>query len=277
MTILCQALGFSRCGYYAWLGRPESLHSQKDRRLSVQVKESFARSRGTYGSPRIHRDLVEGNERVGIKRVGRLMREHGLRARVRKRFKNTTQSDPAMPTAANLLNQDFTAERPNQRWVADTTELLTDCGKIYLAVVMDLYSRFVVGWSLSKNNDRHLAIAATQAALLRRNPEAGLVFHSDRGSTYASHEHRLLLDRQNVVCSMSGTGNCFDNAAMESWFSTFKFEVGAKFIDLEDAKRKVFDYCEMFYNQRRRHSTLGYTSPAAWERHHPLIATVKAA
>jgi putative transposase len=243
----------------------------------VLVKESFLRSRGTYGSPRIHRDLVEGQERVGIKRVGRLMRDNGLRARIRKRFKHTTQSDPTLPTAENLLQQDFTAERPNQRWVADTTELLIDSGKIYLAVVMDLYSRFVVGWSLSGHNDRHLVMAATQAALMRRDPDFGLVFHSDKGSTYASHEHRFLLDQYGVVCSMSGTGNCFDNAPMESWFSTLKIELGEKFIDLEDAKRKVFDYSEVFYNQRRRHSSLGYVSPAAKERSYQQLVLDKAA
>jgi transposase InsO family protein len=241
------------------------------------IKESFTQSRGTYGSRRVHRDLVEAKERVGIKRIGRLMRENGLRARMRKRFKHTTQSDPTLPAASNLLEQDFTAERPNQRWVADTTELLIDSGKIYLAVVMDLFSRFVVGWSLSKHNDRYLVMATTQAALMRRYPKGGLVFHSDRGSTYASHEHRHLLDQYGVVCSMSGTGNCFDNAPMESWFSTLKIELGEKFIDLEDAKRKVFDYSEVFYNQRRRHSTLGYVSPAAKERNYQDTVLAKAA
>lgn len=266
MSLLCRAIGFTRSGYYAWRARPESKHAQDDRRLAVKVKESFAQSRGTYGSPRIHRELTLRNEHVGIRRIGRLMRENNLRARGRKRFKNTTQRDPTLPAAPNLLNQDFTAERPNQRWVSDTTELLMDYGKLYLAVVMDLYSRIVVGWSLSRYNDRHLVIAATLEALLKRQPSKGLLSHSDQGSPYASKDHRDLLDHYGVVCSMSGSGNCFDNAAMESWFSTLKFELGEHFVDQADAKRKLFEYIEAFYNQKRLHSSLEYMSPAAKER-----------
>jgi putative transposase len=277
LRVLCRAIGFTCSGYYAWRRRPESKHAQDDRRLTMKVKESFVQSRGTYGSPRVHRALRNKNERVGIRRVSRLMRESDLRARGRKRFKNTTQRDPTLPAAPNLLQQDFTAERPNQKWVEDTTELLVDHGKIYLAAVMDLYARSIVGWSLSLHNDRHLVIAAKHKALLRRQPEKGLVSHSDQGSTYASKDHRDLLKHHDVICSMSGSGNCFDNAVMESWFSTLKFELGEHFIDMEDAGRKLFEYIEAFYNQERLHSSLGYVSPATKERQYNDTAQALAA
>lgn len=266
LGMLCRTFGLTRKGYYAWRKREESRHSRDDRRLALMIKEVHKHSRGTYGSPRIHRELKNRNEQVGIRRVRRLMRENGLWGRGRKRFKHTTKPDPTLPTAPNLLQQNFKAKRPNQKWVEDTTELLLDQGKLYLAVVMDLYARFIVGWALSRTNDRHLVIAAKHASLLRRRPEAGLISHADRGSTYASHDHRALLDRYQVVCSMSGTGNCFDNAAMESWFATLKLELGEKFIDEEDARSKLFDYIEVFYNQQRMHSSLDYLSPVEKER-----------
>jgi putative transposase len=266
LRILCGTFGLTRTGYYAWLKRGESKHSRDDQRLALIVKEVHQQSRGTYGSPRIHRELKHRSEQVGIRRVRRIMRENGLFGRGRKRFKNTTRPDPTLPAAPNRLQQDCESEWPNQKWVEDTTELLLDHGKIYLAVVMDLYARFIVGWALSRSNDRHLVIAAKHAALLRRQPGAGLISHMDRGSTYASRDHRSLLDRYQLVCSMSGTGNCFDNAAMESWFATLKLELGEKFIDEEDARRKLFDYIEIFYNQQRLHSSLDYRSPAEKER-----------
>ena len=263
---LCGVLSVSRAGYYAWCTRPESKHSRDARRLEVQVRAAHEAGRKYYGSPRVQAELSAQGIHVGRNRVIRLMREQGLRARTRRRFKCTTNSDPALPVAPNLLNRDFTAERPNQRWVGDTTELLVPGGKIFLAVILDLFSRFVVGWALSAANDRHLALAALDMAIRRRCPKAGLLAHSDRGSPYASEDYQKELDAHGIVCSMSRSGNCLDNAAMESWNSSFKSEPGEEFESPADANEKVFDYIEVFYNQKRRHSSLGYLSPAGFER-----------
>ena len=175
-------------------------------------------------------------------------------------------SNHGYPVAANLLAQRFVADSPNQRWVGDTTELLVDGGKIYLAAILDLYSRFIVGWALSAVNNRYLVIKALEMALKRPCPEAGLIHHSDRGSPYASEDYQKLLGRHGITCSMSRRGNCYDNAAMESWFSTLKAELGERFQDPFRAKEKLFDYIEVFYNQTRRHSALDYESPAEYER-----------
>jgi transposase InsO family protein len=265
----CRVLGVSRSGYYAWRRRPESRRSREDRRLGVLVGEAHERSRRTYGSPRVHAELAEQGERVSRKRVVRLMQEQNLRARVRRRFKHTTDSDHPLPVAPNLLDRRFEAEQPNQRWVGDTTELLIgDTGKLYLAAIVDLFSRLVVGWALSAVNDRHLVLRALEMALRRRCPDAGLLHHSDRGSPYASEDYQKVLDAHGITCSMSRRGNCIDNAAMESWFSTFKSELGERFESYAAAKEKAFDYIEVFYNQSRRHSALGYQSPAEFERSH---------
>ena len=195
------------------------------------------------------------------------MQHEGLRARVRKRFKNTTNSNHDQPVAANILDRNFDADAPNQRWVGDTTEMLTTSGaKFYLAAIIDLYSRFCVGWAVSAVNDRHLTMRALEAAIRRRCPEAGLLHHSDQGSTYASEDYQDLLAAHGIECSMSRRGNCLDNAAMESWFSTVKFELGETFESIHRGKEQLFDYIEVFYNQRRRHSALDYVSPARYER-----------
>jgi len=231
------------------------------------VRASFDGSRHNYGSPRVHADLIEQRVRVSRKRVVRLMQEERLKARVRKRYKHTTMSDHDQPIAANLLAQTFDADRPNQRWVGDTTEfVIGTSGKLYLAVILDLFSRFVVGWAVSAVNDRHLTIKALEMALKRRCPGIGLLHHSDQGCTYASEDYQTLLDVHGIVCSMSRRGNCYDNAVMESFFSTVKSELGDQFASNGDAKMELFDYIEVFYNQRRRHSTLGQISPAAFER-----------
>ena len=264
---LCRALDVAPSGYYAWSRRPESARAARDRQLKVLVRTSFAASKQRYGSPRIHEDLLEQRERVSRKRVIRLMQEDGLKARVRKRFSCTTMSDHDQPVAANLLDRQFTAERPNQRWVGDTTEfVIGESGKLYLAAILDLYSRFIVGWALSAVNDRHLTIKALEMALKRRCPDAGLLHHSDQGCTYASEDYQAILDRRGITCSMSRRGNCYDNAVMESFFSTVKSELAERFASFGEAKMELFDYIEVFYNQRRRHSTLGQISPAAYER-----------
>jgi transposase InsO family protein len=265
---MCDRLGVSSSGFYAWRKRAPSTRAKKDEQLKVLIKASFDESRKTYGSPRIHEDLRDDHgEKVGRNRVIRLMQEEGLRARARKRFKCTTMSDHDQPIAANLLGREFTADAPNQRWVGDTTEMLTVNGaKFYLAAIVDLYSRFCVGWTLSAVNDRHLTMRALEAAIRRRCPSAGLLHHSDQGSTYASEDYRDLLEANGITCSMSRRGNCLDNAAMESWFSTVKFELGETFESIGRARDLLFDYIEVFYNQRRRHSTLDYVSPARYER-----------
>ena len=267
LTKLCRWLGVTRSGFYAWCQRPESPRTREDRRLKVLVRASFAASKQRYGSPRVHEDLIEQDEHVSRKRIIRFMQEDGLVARVRKRFKCTTMSDHDQPVAANLLDRRFEAPAPNQRWVGDTTEfVIGSSGKLYLAVILDLFSRFVVGWALSAINDRHVTIKALAMALKRRCPDAGLLHHSDQGCTYASEDYQAVLEANGITCSMSRRGNCYDNAVMESFFSSVKSEVADRFDSCGEAKMELFDYIEVFYNQRRRHSTLGQISPAAFER-----------
>ena len=268
LTVLCRCLRVSPSGFDAWYARPESAHTRTDRQLRILVQASFEKSRQRYGSPRIHADLAEQDVRVSRKRVVRLMRAEGLKARVRKRFKRTTMSDHDQPVAANVLNQEFTADAPNQRWVGDTTECLVgeSGSKLYLAAILDLFSRFVVGWAVSAVNDRHLVIRALEMALKRRGPSTGLLHHSDQGSPYASEDYQTILDGRGITGSMSRRGNCYDNAVMESFFSTIKSELGERFEGYGVAKEELFDYIEVFYNQQRRHSTLGQISPAAFER-----------
>jgi len=273
---MCRRLGVSRTGFYAWRKRPESKRAKADQRLAVLVRAAHEESRRCYGSPRLVRELRGHGERVGRKRVRRLMVQEGLKARVRRRYKCTTMSDHNQPVAANLLARQFDADRPNQRWVGDTTELLVgDNGaKLFLAAILDLYSRFVVGWAVSAVNDRHLCLKALDMALRRRCPDAGLLHHSDQGSTYASEDYQKLLAAHGITCSMSRRGNCIDNAAMESWFSTLKCELGERFNSYARAKEELFDYIEAFYNRRRRHSSLDYLSPVDFEqrgRETPLV------
>ena len=267
ITRLCRCLGVTRSGFYAWQRRPESTHARDDRRLKVLVRVSFEESKHRYGSPRVHEDLLEQHEHVSRKRVVRLMQEEGLKARLRKRYKVTTMSDHDQPVAANLLDRQFTAETPNQRWVGDTTEFVVgSSGKLYLAAILDLFSRFTVGWAVSAVNDRHLAIKALEMALKRRCPTIGLLHHSDQGSPYASEAYQTILDAHRITCSMSRRGNCYDNAVMEAFFSSVKSELRERFDSCGEAKMELFEYIEVFYNQRRRHSTIGYISPAAYEQ-----------
>jgi putative transposase len=260
-------LRVTRSGFYAWCERPPSAHAATDARLRVKVRTFFEASRRRYGSPRILRDLDDDGESVSRKRVVRLMQEEGLVARARKRFKRTTMSDHDQPVAANVLDRQFVAAAPNRRWVGDTTEfVIASSGKLYLAAILDLYSRFIVGWAVSAVNDRHLTLKALQMALKRRCPDAGLLHHSDQGCTYASEDYQAVLTSHGITCSMSRRGNCYDNAVMESFFATVKSEEGEHFESCGDAKMALFDFIEVFYNQRRRHSTLGQISPAEFER-----------
>jgi transposase InsO family protein len=241
----------------------------RDGQLRVQIRASHSASRGRYGRPRVWKDLHEAGELVSEKRVGRLMREEGLRARVRKRFRSTTMSEDDQPVAANVLDRQFEAERPNQRWVGDTTEFVVGgTAKLYLAAILDLFSRFIVGWALSAVNDRRLTLKALEMAVQRRCPDEGLLHHSDRGCTYTCEDYQVMLARHGIVCSMSRQGECHDNAVAESFFASVTKELGDRFPSYGEAKMAVFDYIEVFYNQRRRHSTLGQISPAAFEARH---------
>jgi len=267
ITVLCRMLKVSRAGFYAFVDRPPPARAVEDKKLAVLVREAHEKSRTTYGSPRVHAELAATHGvYVSRKRVIRLMQQQGLKARVRKRFKCTTNSNHDQPVAANLLARNFEADRPNQKWVGDTTELVTGNGKLFLAVILDLFSKYVVGWSLSPVNDRHLTLAALKRALVQRCPGVDLLHHSDQGSTYASEDYQDVLEKHGITCSMSRRGEVLDNAAMESWNSTFKFECGERFDNNEIAEAKTFDYIEVFYNRQRRHSAIGMVSPAEFEK-----------
>ena len=266
VKVMCRVLKVSRAGYYAWKKREESQRAAEDRRLGEIIRKSHEQSRKNYGSPRIHADLRRKGERIGRKRVMRLMRAQGLHGRMRRSFKRTTDSNHDQPIAPNLLDQNFTATAPNEIWVGDVTYLRTPDGWLYLAVILDLYARMVVGWAVSASNDHRLVLAALNQAVQHRQPEAGLVHHTDRGSTYASGDYQEFLENHGFTCSMSRKGNCYDNAAMESWFSTLKAELGEDYASREAAVRALFDYIEVFYNGQRLHSTLGYLSPREFER-----------
>ncbi len=263
---LCQALSVSRAGYYAWRERPLSPRALEDTRLRVLVRQFHVASKMAYGTPRLLRDLRDVGEYVSGKRVARLMRAEGLRARPKKWFRRTAVPPNEQPVAPNLLDRDFTAANPNERWVSDTTEFIAGGTRFFLAAVLDLYSRFAVGWAVSTVNDRHLTTRAFEAAWKRRCPGVGLMHHSDQGSPYTAEDYQRALSQRGIVVSMSRRGNCYDNAVMESFFSTVKFELGEQFGSVSEGKDLLFEYIEVFYNQKRRHSTLGYVSPAEFER-----------
>jgi transposase InsO family protein len=248
VAVLCRLLAVSPSGYYATRGRPKSLHARRDEDLAKRVADAHRTSKRRYGSPRVHADLTAAGERVGRKRVARLMREKGLVARMRRRFRTTTDSKHDFPIAPNVVGRDFTANAPDQVWVTDITFLWTAQGWLYLAVILDLFSRRVVGWATSQNVDRHLALAALDTALTKRRPIAGLVHHSDRGSTYASSDYRKALDARGIECSMSRKGDCWDNAVAESFFATLRAELvdDEHYVSRAEATASIGDYIERF-------------------------------
>ena len=268
VSTLCRVLQVQRSGYYAWRDREESARSKDDRILAIEVAAVFAENKKRYGSPRVRRELRNRGRRVCRHRVARLMREQRLRARARRRFVRTTHSNPGQPTPPNVLDRKFTAEAPDRVWAGDVTYLPTREGWLYLAVLLDLYSRRVVGWAMSEHNDEALTLAALHMAIDHRQPESGLVHHSDRGTTYASGAYQDELAKRGFVCSMSRKGNCWDNAVVESFFSTLDIECenGDMFPSRAAARREVTDYILGFYNPTRLHSTLGYMSPMEYER-----------
>ncbi len=267
VRLMCRLLRVSASGYYAWRARPESSRTKSDRALMVEIRRVHQDSKGVYGSPRVHAELVAEGIRVGRHKVARLMRLARLRGCPRRRFRVTTQRDPAHAVAKNLLKQNFAAEAPNQRWVADITYIPTHQGWLYLAVVMDLYSRRIVGWSMSRWMSRRIVLAALRMAIGARQPEGSLIHHSDQGSQYTSDDFRDELARHGIDCSMSGAGNCYDNAAMESFFGLLKRERvnRVRYRTRDEARADVFDYIEVFYNRKRRHGYVGNISPADFE------------
>lgn len=265
--VLCHTLAVSRSGYYRWKTRSRPLRARQDEQLCVEIAAAHRRSRGTYGSPRIHRDLKAKGVRVGRKRVERLMRQRGLQGVPKKRFRVTTDSRHDLPVAANLLGRRFTAARADTAWVADITYVWTGEGWLYLAVLLDLFSRRVVGWAIRDTIDTPLVTQALDMALRARRPQPGWLHHSDRGCQYASHAYQARLKSAGALPSMSRVGDCWDNAVAESFFATIKRELidVARFQTRDSAARQICDYIETFYNRHRRHSSLDYRSPVEHE------------
>ena len=265
---MCGALEVSPSGYYAWINRPECRRNREDMRLVLEIKAVHRENRGTYGSPRIHAELKDRQLRHGKKRVARLMRENSIRAKQKKKFKATTDSKHCHPVSPNLLQRNFEADMPDRKWLADITYIPTREGWLYLAAILDLHSKIIVGWSMARRMTKRLVLEALEMAVGRRHPGSGLVHHTDRGSQYACADYQRALRSHGMICSMSRKGDCWDNAPMESWFHTLKTELvnHRDYQTRSQAKADIFDYIEVFYNRSRRHSALGYMTPAQYER-----------
>lgn len=270
---LCSALNVSTSGYYDWLDRPVSMTQRTNQRLSTKIRCFHQSSRQTYGSPRVHQDLLAAGERVSVNRVARLMKSAGIQSKMAKRFVITTNSKNTLLPAPDRLKRNFFTVKPNQKWVSDTTFIRTRQGWLYLAMILDLYSRQVIGWGMSDRNNTQLVVDALQMATVRRHcSKQAVIVHSDQGSTYASGEYQRLLRQNNMLASMSRKGECYDNAVAESFFSTLKAELvdDEDYRTREQAKQSLFEYIEVFYNRQRRHSYLGYVSPDEYERANAL-------
>jgi transposase InsO family protein len=269
VRLMCKTLEVSRSGFYAWLGREESDRACEDRGLTALIRGIFAESRGIYGVPRVHRILRQRGQRCGRKRVARLMRRAGLRSKTKRRFRvKTTDSKHGHPIAPDRLQQDFSIDAVNKVWLSDITYIATDEGWLYLASIMDLCSRKIVGWSMASTLHTTIVVDALLMAIDLRRPEPGLIHHSDRGVQYASAEFRAMLAAHGLVASMSRQGNCYDNAVKESFFHTLKTELvnRERYRTRDEARASVFEYIEAFYNRQRIHSSLDYQSPADFER-----------
>jgi putative transposase len=266
--VMCETLEVSPAGYYAWLRRPPSFQGQRREALLVLIQGIHAEVKQRYGSPRVHAALAARGEACSVNTVAKLMRDNDIRAKTARKFRHTTDSNHPLPVADNVLDRQFYPEAPNEKWVADITYVPTREGWLYLAVVEDLYSRRVVGWSMAANMESRLVVDALEMAVQRRLPDEGLLAHSDRGSQYASEHYQLLLGKHGIACSMSGVGQCWDNAPMESFFASLKKELihEADFATRREARAAIFEYIEVFYNNQRLHSSLGYVSPAAYEQ-----------
>ncbi len=262
----------SPSGYYAWGKNKVSKREKEDRRLLSKIREIHFEHRARYGSPRIHAELKDQGERCGRKRIARIMRENKIQAKHKRKFKATTDSQHKLATAPNLLKQNFTVSVPNKIWTADISYCWTQEGWMYLAIVLDMYSRKIVGWAINNRMSRQLVINAFLVAYWSRKPKKGLIHHSDKGSQYASHDFQKVLSLAGATQSMSGTGNCYDNAVTETFFHSLKTELmfDQVFKTREEAKSAIFEYIEIYYNRKRRHSTLGYCSPVKFEQYYEL-------
>jgi transposase InsO family protein len=269
---MCEALEVSESEYYAWAARVESATEHWRRELVGAIEAIHAEVKGRYGSPRMTAELNARGHACSENTVAELMREHGIRARGPKRFVRTTDSNHRLPVADNVLDREFEPDGPNERWCADITYLPTREGWLYLAVVEDLFSRMIVGWSMSASMESRLVVDALSMAIRRRRPDAGLLAHADRGSQYASEHYQRVLRAEGIVCSMSAVGQCWDNAPLESFFGRLKCEVeeAQMFATRDQARAAIFEYLEVFYNRVRRHSSLGFLSPVEYERAHNL-------
>jgi putative transposase len=268
VTVACAVLRVSRAGYYAWRGRPVSVRAQRREELAAKIRGVHAANRGVYGSPRVYHALKAQGEQVCENTVAKLMRQRQIRAKTKKKFvPRTTDSAHDQPVARNLLDRQFTAPGLNQKWAADITYIPTDEGWLYLAGVLDLCSRKIVGWAMADHLQTELVSAALTMAVVQRRPGAGLLHHSDRGVQYASEDYRHLLDRHQMEPSMSGRGDCWDNACAESFWGTLKTELvhHQHYATRAQARQSIFEYIEVFYNRQRLHSALGYQSPEVFE------------
>ncbi len=267
VKMMCRLLSVSSSGYYDWRNRPLSKRAQENAILAAKIKSIFDEGKERSGAKRIAKRLMLQGMRVSRHRVARIMRVNGWRAKAAKKFKATTNSNHKLPVAPNLLQQNFSENKPNEKWVSDITYIWTEEGWLYLAIVMDLYSRMVVGWSMSERMTMQLVTGALQMAIWRRKRPQDVIIHSDRGSQYCSHDYQKLLAENGFICSMSKRGDCYDNASMESWNHSFKVEAihGEKFKTRTEAKNHVFEYIDVYYNRKRLHSGLGYLSPVYFE------------
>jgi transposase InsO family protein len=268
VTVMCEVLGVSPQGFYAWRSRPTSEQQQRRDALLVEIRAVHAEVKECYGSPRIHAELQAKGVACCVNTVAKLMHDNDIRAKTARKFRNTTDSNHSLSVADNLLERRFAASGPNEKWVADISYIATREGWLYLAVVEDLYSRMVVGWSMADHLQSRLVVDALEMAVRRRLPEEGLLAHSDRGSQYASDHYQRLLSKHGIECSMSGAGQCWDNAPMESFFASLKKELvhHEDYQSRAEARTSIVEYIEVFYNPKRRHSSLGYLSPVEYER-----------
>lgn len=264
---LCEAMEVSTSGFYDWLDRPESERSRENRRLTKKIRHYHQQSREIYGSPKIHKDLLADCETCGIHRVARLMREAGIQSKMARKFVITTDSRNTMEPAPDRLQRQFVVDQPDQAWVCDTTFIATREGWMYLAVVLELFSRQVIGWAMGTNNNAELVQDALTMALWRRGKVKDVIVHSDQGSTYASNDYQKQLQNNTLLCSMARKGDCFDNAVAESFFGTLKNELvhHEDYHSRAEAQQSIFEYIEVFYNRQRRHAFLDYLTPVDYE------------
>jgi putative transposase len=268
VRLMCEVLDVSTSGFYAWQQRPPSEQEQRRESLVVEIRAIHAEVKQRYGSPRMHVELNERGVECSVNTVAKVMHDNDIHAKTRRKFCKTTDSNHDLPVADNLLDRQFEAQGPNEKWVADITYIPTREGWLYLAAVEDLYSRMVVGWAMADNMESRLVVDALEMAVQRRLPGEGLLAHSDRGGQYASDHYQRLLKKHGIDCSMSRKADCWDNAPMESFFATLKKELihHADYGSRAEARTSIFEYIETFYNPIRRHSSLGYLSPADYEK-----------